>query len=188
MAPIRVCKVGDMIPDTAPSHRRRSGGWPALALLCLAQFMDVLSVTIVLVALPSIQDDLGFSGTDLQWVVSIYALFFGGFLMLSGRAADLYGRRRLFMAGVGLFSLASLMSGLASSAVVLVVARAAQGLGAAIVVPAALSMLTTTFPEGVARNRALGIWTATAAGGGAAGLVLGGLLTDALGWRWVCSW
>jgi EmrB/QacA subfamily drug resistance transporter len=156
-----------------------------LALLCVAQFVDVLGVTIVVVALPSIQRDLGFSPAGLQWVVSTYALLFGGFLMLSGRAADLYGRRRLFMTGLAVFAVASLACGLARSAPWLVVARAAQGLGAALVVPAALSILTTSFSAGAARNRALGIWTAAAAGGGAAGFVLGGLLTQGLGWRWV---
>jgi EmrB/QacA subfamily drug resistance transporter len=160
-------------------------GAATLALLCVAQFVDVLGVTIVVVALPSIQRELGFSAAGLQWVVSTYALLFGGFLMLSGRAADLYGRRRLFMTGLALFGLASLACGLARSPAWLVVARAAQGLGAALVVPAALSILTTTFSAGGVRNRALGIWTAAAAGGGAAGFVLGGVLTQGLGWRWV---
>ena len=160
-------------------------GAATLALLCVAQFVDVLGVTIVVVALPSIQRELGFSPAGLQWVVSTYALLFGGFLMLSGRAADLYGRRRLFMTGLALFGLASLACGLARSPAWLVVARAAQGLGAALVVPAALSILTTTFSAAGVRNRALGIWTAAAAGGGAAGFVLGGVLTQGLGWRWV---
>jgi EmrB/QacA subfamily drug resistance transporter len=157
----------------------------ALALLSVSQFVDVLSVTIAIVALPSIQSELDVSDLDLQWAVSIYALFFGGFVMLTGRAADLYGRRKLFMAGLALFASASLACGLAKSIGVLVVARAAQGLGAAVVVPAALAILTTIFPEGAARNRALGIWTAAAAGGGAAGFFLGGVITGALGWPWV---
>jgi EmrB/QacA subfamily drug resistance transporter len=166
-----------------PALGRR--GAAVLALLCVAQFVDVLGVTIVVVALPSIQRDLGFSAAGLQWVVSTYALLFGGFLMLSGRAADLYGRRRLFVSGLALFAAASLACGLARSPAWLVVARAVQGLGAALVVPAALSILTTTFSAGGVRNRALGIWTAAAAGGGAAGFLLGGLLTQGLGWRWV---
>jgi EmrB/QacA subfamily drug resistance transporter len=157
----------------------------ALALLSVAQFVDVLSITIAIVALPSIQRDLSFPQRDLQWVVSIYALLFGGFLMISGRAADLYGRRRMFMAGLALFASASLACGLASTPGSLVVARAAQGLGAALVVPAALSILTVTFSEGAARNRALGVWTAAAAGGGATGFFVGGVITGALGWRWV---
>lgn len=166
--------------DTVKSRPRA-----ALALLSVAQFVDVLGITIAIVALPSIQRDLGFPQQDLQLVVSIYALFFGGFLMLTGRAADLYGRRRMFMAGLALFASGSLACGLASAPGFLVVARAAQGLGAALVVPAALSMLTVAFSEGAARNRALGVWTAAAAGGGAAGFFLGGVITGALGWRWV---
>ena len=156
-----------------------------LALLCVAQFVDVLGVTIVITALPSIQRGLSFPGQDLHWVVSIYALFFGGFIMLTGRAADLYGRRRMFMGGLVLFACASLAAGLANAPAFLVIARAAQGLGAAVVVPAALSILTTTFSEGAARSRALGIWTAAGAGGGAAGFFLGGLITGTLDWRWV---
>lgn len=157
----------------------------ALALLSVAQFVDVLSITIAIVALPSIQQDLGFSENGLQWVVSIYALLFGGFLMLAGRAADVYGRCRMFMAGLTLFAFASLACGLATGPVFLVIGRAAQGLGAALVVPAALSILTTTFSVGTARNRALGVWTAAAAGGGAAGFFLGGVITGTVGWRWV---
>jgi EmrB/QacA subfamily drug resistance transporter len=159
--------------------------WPALALLCVAQFVVVLDVTIVAIALPEIQASLGFSPADLQWVVSAYTLVFGGFLLLAGRAADLYGRRRLFMAGLALFSGASLVCGLAATPLALVASRVAQGLGAAIVSPSALSALTTTFPEGAGRARALGVWTAAAAGGGAAGWVLGGVLAEGLGWEWV---
>jgi EmrB/QacA subfamily drug resistance transporter len=167
--------------DRARGSRR----WPALALLCVAQFVVVLDVTIVAIALPEIQDSLGFSGPDLQWVVSAYTLVFGGFLMLAGRAADLYGRRLLFMVGLFLFSGASLACGLAATPLALVASRVAQGLGAAIVSPSALSMLTTTFPESEGRNRALGVWTAAAAGGGAAGWLLGGVLVEGLGWEWV---
>jgi EmrB/QacA subfamily drug resistance transporter len=161
--------------------RRRA----ALALLCVVQFIDVLGVTIVIVALPTIGHDLGLAEGDLQWVVSIYALCFGGFLLLAGRAADLYGRRRLFTAGLALFTVASLACGLASAPTALVAARAVQGVGAAVAVPAALALLTTTFPQGPERTRALGLWTAAAAGGGVSGYVLGGLLTGGPGWPWV---
>jgi EmrB/QacA subfamily drug resistance transporter len=164
----------------------RSGRrWAALALLCVAQFIDVLGVTIVIVALPAIGHDLGLAERDLQWVASIYALCFGGLLLLAGRAADLYGRRRLFAIGLALFTVASLACGLASAPAMLLGARALQGVGAAVAVPAALSLLTTTFPKGPERARALGVWTAAAAGGGVTGFFLGGVLTGALGWRWV---
>ncbi len=159
--------------------------WFVLVLVCVAQFMVVLDATIVNVALPSIQSGLHFSPTSLQWVVNAYGLFFGGFLLLGGRASDLFGRQRLFMSGVALFTLASLLNGLAGSSGMLVAGRAAQGLGAALVSPAALSIVTTTFAEGRERTKALGIWSAIAAGGGAVGLMLGGLLTDTLSWRWV---
>jgi EmrB/QacA subfamily drug resistance transporter len=154
-------------------------------LVCVAQFMVVLDATIVNVALPSIQHGLHFSATSLQWVVNVYTLFFGGFLLLGGRASDLFGRQRLFMSGVAVFTIASLVNGFASSSGLLIAGRALQGLGAALVSPAALSIVMTTFAEGKERTRALGIWSAIAAGGGAVGLVLGGLLTDTLSWRWV---
>ncbi|HYZ46611.1 MAG TPA: MFS transporter, partial [Actinomycetota bacterium] len=156
-----------------------------LALLCTAQFVNVLSVTVVIVAMPSIQRDLSFSDQDLHWVVSVYALFFGGFLMLAGRAADVYGRRRLFMMGMVVFTLGALACAFATSAAALIAARAVQGTGAAIALPAALAVVTTTFTEAEPLRRALGVWTATAAGGGAAGFFLGGLLTGSLGWQWV---
>src|SRR5712691_10802634 len=159
--------------------------WFVLVLVCVAQFMVVLDATIVNVALPSIQTGLHFSATSLQWIVNAYTLVFGGFLLLGGRAADLFGRQRLFLAGVALFSLASLVNGIATTSGVLVGGRALQGLGAALVSPAALSIVTTTFAEGSERTKALGIWSAIAAGGGAVGLLLGGLLTDTLSWRWV---
>ena len=157
----------------------------ALALLAMTQFVIVIDASIVNVALPSIGHGLHFAEANLSWVVNAYTLTFGGFLMLGGRLADLLGRRRLFMAGLVLFSLASLLGGVAQSAGWLVAARAAQGLGAALVSPAALSILTTTFAEGAERNRALGVWGAVAGAGGAAGVLLGGILTDALSWRWV---
>ncbi len=158
---------------------------PALALLCVAQFMVVLDVTIVVVALPAIQADLGFTTSALQWVVTAYTLVFGGLLILAGRAGDLVGRRRLFSAGLVLFGLASLGCGLAPSSGALIALRAVQGLGAAVVAPTALALLTATFPDGRERRRAVAVWTAAAAGGGASGWVLGGLLTEAASWRWV---
>ncbi|MGH3013745.1 MAG: MFS transporter, partial [Gaiellaceae bacterium] len=159
--------------------------WLALALLSVVQFMVVLDIAIVNVALPSIQVDLGFSQENLQWVISAYALVFGGFLLLGGRAADLLGRRRIFLAGVVVFTLASLLAGLAWSEASLIAARAVQGLGAAIITPAALSILSTTFAEGRERNIALGVWGAVGGFGAAAGVLMGGILTDALSWEWI---
>src|SRR6059058_4423796 len=159
--------------------------WYALALLLGVQFMVVLDIAIVNVALPSIQTDLGFSEKNLQWVVSAYALLFGGFLLLGGRVADLLGRRRLFIAGLVVFTAASLASGLAWSEGVLIGARALQGFGAAMITPAALSILTTTFTEGKERNTALGAWGAVGAFGAVAGVLLGGILTSALSWHWI---
>src|SRR4051812_38873291 len=159
--------------------------WLALALLSTVQFMVVLDIAIVNVALPSIQVDLGFSEESLQWVVSAYALFFGGFLLLGGRAADVLGRRRVFLVGLVAFTVASLMAGLAWSEASLIAARAFQGLGAAIISPAALSMLSTTFAEGRERNLALGVWGAVGGFGAAAGVLLGGILTDVLSWEWI---
>jgi EmrB/QacA subfamily drug resistance transporter len=164
------------------SDRRK---WLALALLSVVQFMVVLDIAIVNVALPSIQVDLGFSQENLQWVISAYALVFGGFLLLGGRAADLLGRRRVFLVGVVVFTLASLFAGLAWSETSLIGARALQGLGASIITPAALSILSTTFVEGRERNIALGVWGAVGGFGAAAGVLLGGILTDALSWEWI---
>ena len=157
----------------------------ALLLLCAVQFMVVLDIAIVNVALPTIKTALHFQETDLQWVINAYTLTFGGLLMLGGRAADLLGRRRMFLIGLVLFSGASLVCGLATSEATLIAARAVQGVGAAIISPAALSILTTTFSEGAERNRALGIWGAIAGTGGAAGVLLGGVLTDQLNWSWI---
>jgi EmrB/QacA subfamily drug resistance transporter len=159
--------------------------WLALALLAAVQFMVVLDIAIVNVALPSIKIDLGFSQENLQWVISAYALFFGGFLLLGGRAADLLGRRRLFLAGVVLFTLSSLLAGLAWSEGSLIAARSFQGLGAAVISPAALSILSTTFTEGRERNIALGVWGAVGGFGAAAGVLLGGVLTETLSWSWI---
>ncbi len=157
----------------------------ALALLAMTQFVIVIDASIVNVALPSIGRALRFSQADLSWVVNAYTLTFGGFLLLGGRLADLVGRRMMFMTGLVIFSLASLLGGLAQSEGWLIVARAVQGLGAAVVSPAALSIITTTFTEGAERNRALGVWGAVAGAGGAAGVLLGGVLTSGLSWRWV---
>src|SRR5271166_323667 len=157
----------------------------ALMLLAMTQFVVVIDASIVNIALPSIGRALQFSQADLSWVVNAYTLTFGGFLLLGGRLADLMGRRRMFMVGLTIFSLASLLGGLAQSEAWLIAARAVQGLGAAIVSPAALSIITTTFAEGEERNRALGVWGAVAGAGGAAGVLLGGILTSGLSWRWV---
>jgi EmrB/QacA subfamily drug resistance transporter len=165
---------------TEHSHK-----WLALVLLCAVQFMVVLDVAIVNVALPTIQKALDFSDANLQWVVSAYTLTFGGFLMLGSRVADLLGRKRMFVAGLVLFSAASLACGLSGSDTQLIAFRAIQGLGAAIISPAALAILTTTFEEGEERNKALGIWGAIAGMGGAVGVLLGGILTDQVGWEWI---
>jgi len=159
--------------------------WFALALLSAVQFMVVLDIAIVNVALPSIKTDLGFSQENLQWVISAYALVFGGFLLLGGRLADILGRRRIFIAGLILFTVASFLAGLAWSEGSLIAARALQGLGAAVISPAALSILTTTFAEGKERNIALGVWGAVGGFGAAAGVLLGGVLTDVLSWEWI---
>jgi EmrB/QacA subfamily drug resistance transporter len=167
--------------QTEPDPRR----WWALALLCGAFFMVILDAAIVIVALPSIESDLGFSEQGLQWVVSAYALTFGGLLLLGGRAADLLGRRRVFMVGVGFFTLASLLCGLAWSPAALIAARAVQGVGAAIMTPTALSIISTTFPEGAERNKALGIWGMNGGVGATAGWLIGGPLVDGPGWEWI---
>jgi len=159
--------------------------WLVLVIACLAQFMVVLDATVVNVALPSIQHGLHFSAANLPWVINGYTLIFGGFLLLGGRAADLLGRKRLFTIGIALFSLASLLNGLAQSSAILIAGRALQGLGGALVSPAALSIVTTTFTKQEERTKALGVWSAIAAGGGAVGLLLGGVLTDLASWQWI---
>jgi EmrB/QacA subfamily drug resistance transporter len=168
--------------DTQKLERRR---WLALGLLASAQFIVVLDASIVNVALPTIGEALSFSQNNLAWVVNAYVLTFGGFLLLGGRVADLLGRRRVFIAGLILFAAASLAGGFAATEGQLIAARAVQGLGAAILSPAALSIITTTFSDGAERNKALGVWGAVAGSGGAAGVLLGGVLTDTLGWEWV---
>ena len=166
----------------AEENRRR---WIVLAVIVTAQFMVVLDVAIVNVALPTIKTDLNFSQENLQWVVTAYSILFGGVLLFGGRLADLLGRRRLFMTGLSLFTVFSLLDGLAWSEASLITFRAFQGLGAALLSPAALSILTTTFEEGRDRNRALGIWGAVSGSGGAAGVLLGGALVSALSWSWI---
>jgi EmrB/QacA subfamily drug resistance transporter len=159
--------------------------WKALAVICAAFFMTILDVSIVNVALPSIGESLDFSRDDLQWVITAYAITFGGFLLLGGRAADLFGRRRVFLFGVVVFTVASFLCGFAWSEGVLIGARALQGLGAAIISPAALSIIMTTFEEGAERNKALGIWGAMGGSGAAVGVLAGGVLTKYLGWEWI---
>src|SRR6266496_210135 len=170
---------------SAVAARPDSRRWFALAVVVAAQFMVVLDVAIVNVALPSIKTDLHFSQQNLQWVITAYAILFGGVLLLGGRLADVLGRRRVFMAGLGLFSISSLLCGLSWSEGSLIGFRAMQGLGGALFAPAGLSILMTTFAEGSERNRALGIWGAASGSGGAAGVLLGGFLTSYLSWSWV---
>ena len=165
----------------APDPRR----WKALILVCAAIFVVVLDIAIVNVALPSIGADLNFANKNLQWVITAYTLTYGGFLLLGGRAADLLGRRIVFMGGLALFTAASLVCGLSTSSAMLIGARAVQGLGAAVVTPAALSIVSTTFTEGSERNKALGAWGGVAGSGAAAGVLFGGVLTKYLGWEWI---
>jgi EmrB/QacA subfamily drug resistance transporter len=180
-APGKSAQGLDAVTVAEPDPRR----WRALAVVGTAFFMTVLDVSIVNVALPSIALDLEFTREGLQWVIAAYAITFGGFLLLGGRAADLLGRRRVFMGGVALFTLASLACGLAVSADMLVVARAVQGIGAAVVSASALSIVSTTFAEGAERNKALGIWGALGGSGAAVGVLAGGVLTEYLGWEWI---
>src|SRR5687768_827393 len=176
------CIFPQPMTDQARYERRR---WIALGLLSLAQFVVVLDASIVNVALPSIGRSLDFSQSNLAWVVNAYVLTFGGFLLLGGRMADLLGRRRVFIAGLLIVGVASLAAGFAATEGQLIAARAAQGLGAAIISPSALSIIMNTFSDGAERNKALGAWGAVAGAGGAAGVLLGGILTDGLGWEWV---
>jgi EmrB/QacA subfamily drug resistance transporter len=170
------------VPDARPTPRHATA---ILVLVCAAQFMVILDVSVVNVALPSVRTALGFSEAGLQWVVSAYTLTFGGLLLLGGRAGDLLGRKRMFIAGIVVFSLASLLGGLAQSQAMLVAARALQGVGGAIVAPSTLAILTTTFREGPERARAFAAWGAVAAAGGSAGGLVGGVLTEWLSWRWI---
>ena len=175
-------KEQDLIAKAAP---RLGNPTAVLALVAVGQFMVILDASVVNVAIPTMKRDLGFSEESLSWILNAYTLMFGGFLLLAGRAADRLGRRRLFLAGIALFSVASLLCGLSRSEGTLLVARGAQGLGGALVSPAALSIILTTFAEGPGRNRALAIWGAIAGAGGAIGLVAGGAIVQAIGWRWV---
>jgi EmrB/QacA subfamily drug resistance transporter len=171
--------------DVSGGEKHHPPDWLILSLVCLAQFMVVLDISIVNVALPSIQKSLGFSEVNLQWVVTAYSLTFGGLLLFGGRLADLFGRRRIFLLGLVLFTGASLLGGFSQNQQTLIIARALQGVGAAVLSPATLTILTVTFTEQRARAKALGVWTAVAAGGGAAGALFGGILTDLLSWRWI---
>ncbi|WP_067464536.1 MFS transporter [Actinomadura macra] len=171
--------------ETAARTAGSTPGWAALLAASIGQFLVVLDISVVNVALPDMRSGLGLGATGLQWVVNAYSLTFAGFLLLGGRAADLLGRKRVFVAGLGLFTAASLAGGLAQDAGMLVGARAVQGLGAAIIAPVTLSLITATFPAGPARTKAIAMWTAVGTAGGATGGLVGGLLTDYLDWRWV---
>ncbi|WP_329024815.1 MFS transporter [Streptomyces sp. NBC_01423] len=175
----------DASAPAPPSGRTRTRTWAVVLAACVGQFLVVLDVSVVNVALPSMRSDLGLSAIGLQWVLNAYSIAFAGFMLLGGRAADLYGRKRMFLVGLGLFTAASLAGGLAQEGWQLLAARAAQGLGAAVLAPATLTLLTAAVPEGAARAKAIGTWMAVGAGGGAAGGLVGGVLTDALSWRWV---
>ncbi len=166
-------------------HGHGVNPWLVLALVCMAQFMVILDATIVNVALPSIQADLEMSDADLQWIVNAYTLVFGGFLLLGGRAGDLIGRKKVFLVGVVVFTVASLLNGLAPSSELLIFFRGLQGLGGALIAPAALSIITTTFAEGPERAKAMSVWAAIAVGGAAVGLLLGGILVEAFSWPWI---
>lgn len=175
----------DVTTPAPPTERSGTRTWAVVLAACVGQFLVVLDVSVVNVALPSMRADLGLSTTGLQWVLNAYSIAFAGFMLLGGRAADLYGRKLMFLVGLGLFTAASLAGGLAQEGWQLLAARAAQGLGAAVLAPATLTLLTAAVPEGPARARAIGTWMAVGAGGGAAGGLVGGVLTDALSWRWV---
>lgn len=173
------------VEDPPVTRRSLPPAWVVITLACAGQFLVVLDVSVVNVALPSMRADLGLTAPGLQWVVNAYAIAFAGFMLLGGRAGDLYGRRRMFLLGLALFTVASLGGGLAQEGWELLVARAVQGLGAAVLAPSTLTLLTAAVPEGAARARAIATWTAVGAGGGAAGGLVGGLLVDGLSWRWV---
>lgn len=171
--------------DARPADRSTTPGWAALLAASVGQFLVVLDISVVNVALPELRTGLGLGASGLQWVVNAYSLTFAGFLLLGGRAADLFGRKRVFVAGLGLFTAASLAGGFAQDPAMIITARAVQGLGAAILAPVTLSLITATFPDGPARTRAIAMWTAVGTAGGATGGLVGGLLTDYLSWRWV---
>ncbi|RXS67751.1 DHA2 family efflux MFS transporter permease subunit [Streptomyces sp. TM32] len=171
------------LPDTA--RRTTAPAWLVMLLVCAGQFLVVLDVSVVNVALPAMRTGLGLSELGLQWIVNAYVITFAGFMLLGGRAADLFGRKRIFVLGLALFTIASLGGGLAQQPWQLIAARTVQGVGAAVLSPATLTILTTSFPTGPARTRAIGTWTAVGAGGGAVGGLVGGVLTESLSWRWV---
>ena len=173
-----------VVKKTKELSKHASNKWVILALLALAQFMVVLDISVVNVALPSMARGLHFTASNLQWVITAYTLTFGGFLLLGGRTADLYGRRKIFIVAVSFFALMSFLCGIATNDIEVIIARAAQGLAGAIMSPAALSIVLTEFKEGKERNAALGVWAAVAAGGAAVGVLLGGILTQYLSWRW----
>src|ERR1700710_3046427 len=178
--------TGPEVPATPPVERKLGSGTALLlAVCCVAQFMVILDLSIVNVALPSIQSDLGFSSPDVQWVVDAYAITFAGFLMLGGRVADHFGQRRTLIAGLILFGLASLAGGAAPDQIVLVAARAVQGLAGALMAATSLAIITASFPPGPKLHRAIGIWAAMNGLGGAAGVLFGGIITEVLSWRWV---
>src|SRR5690606_24806217 len=193
--PTRPCRglADDRSMTTTPQSRtagkeearKTTPGWAALLAASIGQFLVVLDVSVVNVALPQVRAGLGLGATGLQWVVTAYVVTFAGFLLLGGRAADLFGRKRIFLLGLGVFTAASLAGGVAQSGGLLIVARAAQGLGAAVLAPVTLSLVTATFPAGPARTRAIALWTAVGTAGGATGGLVGGVLTDFLNWRWV---
>jgi EmrB/QacA subfamily drug resistance transporter len=183
--PVIFCDLSHTEPYVTDSPTAQHNPWLSVAIVCIAQLMVVLDATVVNVALPSIQQGLGLSPANLQWVVNAYTLTFGGFLLLGGRMADLFGRRRLFFVGVGVFTVASLVNGLAVSSGMLIGSRALQGLGAALVSPAALAIVNTTFPGGDDQRKALSLFAALSAGGAAIGLLMGGILTQALSWPWI---
>ncbi|MGW3861233.1 MFS transporter [Streptomyces sp. NPDC005047] len=185
MTPMPEATSSPVSATARTSTRRTPPTWLVVALACAGQFLVVLDVSVVNVALPSMRTDLGLSAQGLQWVVNAYAIAFAGFMLLGGRAGDLYGRKRMFLVGLGLFTLASLGGGLAQEGWQLLAARAVQGLGAAVLAPSTLTILTAAVPEGAARARAIATWTAVGAGGGAAGGLVGGALVDGLSWRWV---
>jgi MFS family permease len=175
----------DLTDEEAARTAARTPGWAALLAASIGQFLVVLDVSVVNVALPHIREGVGLGATGLQWVVNAYSVAFAGFLLLGGRAADLYGRKRVFLAGLGLVVTASLAGGFAQDGAMLIGARAVQGVGAAILAPVTLSLVTATFPAGPARTKAIAMWTAVGTAGGATGGLVGGLLTDYLSWRWV---
>ncbi|MBC6463227.1 MFS transporter, partial [Actinomadura sp. HBU206391] len=183
--PQQTIPSGDTLPADPPGRRRGHHSGISLAVILACQLMVVLDATVVFVSLPDIQHSLHFSTTGLSWVTNAYSLAFGGLLLLGGRAGDILGRRRVFIAGIALFTLASLLGGFATSPAWLLTARAVQGIGAAFAAPSALALIATNFAEGPERNRALSIFSATSSAGASVGLILGGMLTEWASWRWV---